>query len=262
MARKWTKKEENNKRKELSNLYVKKNKSIGEIAKILYINQSTVYDRLVRLGISINRESKEKFNNQRKDIIIPKGFSKCLAEFVGVLLGDGHLSSTQTTVTLGKKDEYVNYVVDLMEKLFGAKPKVANTKRGDFVIYIGSVKLVRWFLEMGLVFNKVKCQVDFPSWISGNQNYMKAALKGFFDTDGSVYKLKYGVQFSFCNKSKPLLLSTRVMLIKLGFSPSRINKNKNIYLTRRNDLIKYFQEIGFGNKKHAKRFKKFFGCVV
>ena len=180
-----------------------------------------------------------------------------MAEFVGILLGDGHLSLSQVSVTLGKKDEYADHVMDLMENLFHARPKKILTKRKDVVIYIGSTMLVRWFVSMGLVHNKVQYQVDFPRWIFKNRKYMTRTLKGFFDTDGSVYKLRYGAQMSYCNKSKPLLKSARIMLLELGYSPSKINNSKNIYLTRRQDLFRYLREIGFGNKKHEKRFLKF-----
>lgn len=262
MPKKWTADEEAVKKKELFNLYIKKNKSIGEIAEILEIGESTVYDRLLRLKIPIIRENKIGYNNKRNDIFFPKKFSENLAEFVGILLGDGHLSPTQVSVTLGKKNEYDDYVVSLIEKIFKITPRKIFTERKDAVIYLGSTELVKWFISMGLVFNKVKSQVDFPKWIFQEKNYMRGVLRGFFDTDGSVYKLRHGVQFSYCNKSKPLLKSIRFILKELGFHPSKFTNNKNIYLTRKNDLIRYFNEIGFGNKKHEKRFFEFCGCVV
>jgi len=129
MAKRWTIKEEFSKKNELSLLYVRRNKPIGEIARILDIGESTVYDRLLRLKIPVNRKNKEGYNNIRNDICIPKKFSENLAEFVGILLGDGHLRSSQVSVTLGKKDEYANHVMDLMDGLFHARPKKIFTKR-------------------------------------------------------------------------------------------------------------------------------------
>lgn len=262
MARKWTKEEECKKRNELSKLYVKQNKSIGEIARILNINDSTVYNRLIRLNIPVDRRRKERCNNIRNDIRIPNKFSASLAEFIGILLGDGHVTPTQVTVTLGKKEnQFVDYVADLMEGLFHVKPKKVLTVRGDFVVYIGSTEAVRWLLSMGLVHNKVKYQVDFPKWIFDRREFIKKSLRGFFDTDGSVYKLRFGMQLSYCNKSKPLLTSTRRMLLSMGYFPSRVSNNKNVYITRRADLLRYHKEIGFSNKKHEKRFLKFFKGV-
>ena len=101
MAVRWTAKQELLKRQELEKLYVKENKSIGEIAVILHISQSAVYDRLVRLRIKPTRYRKAGFNNKRQDVVIPRRSSSTLSEFIGILLGDGHLTPTQVAVTLG-----------------------------------------------------------------------------------------------------------------------------------------------------------------
>ena len=257
MARRWNKIEEKIKKKELGKLYVKENKTIGEVARMLGIAESSVYLRLLRLGIKPRPFKKATYRNINYNVVIPKKYSAELSEMVGILLGDGHLSPTQVTVTLGKKDEYTGYVSNLMERLFKVRPKVATTKDGHYVIYLGSVRLVRWFLDMGLAFNKVNSQVDMPRWCFRNESYMRNVIRGLIDTDGSVYKLKSGnSQISFCNRSSPLLNSARLLLINLGFNPSRIS-GFNIYLTRKKDLSKYYREIGFNNKKNKKRFLEF-----
>lgn len=253
MARRWTKQEETEKRKELSQLYEKENKTIGEIAKILKLKESSVYDRLIRLGIPPARYKKTGYNHKRTDISIPKK-SENLAEFIGVMLGDGSITPTQVTVTLGKKDKYTEYVERLIRRIFRIQTKTIYTKKGDAVIYFGSTEVVRWLLNMGLVFNKVKYQVDIPNWIFKKKRYMRKTLRGLIDTDGSVYKLKFGRQISFTNHSIPLLKSVRRICQELNFNPSKITSFK-IYLTKQQDIDKYFKEIGFGNKKHIERFK-------
>lgn len=69
------------------------------------------------------------------------------------------------------------------------------------------------------------------------------------------------MQMAYCNKSIPLLRSTRKMLLDLGYFPSKVSNNKNVYLTKQSDLWRYSKEIGFSNKKHEKRFLKFFKGV-
>lgn len=256
MPRRWTTAEEQVHRKKLVAFYVDENKTISEIADILHIAENSVYDRLVRLGIPSQRTKKSRCNNQHTDIQIPTTHSTDLAEFVGCLLGDGHLSPTQVTVALGAKDRYAPYVLDLIHRIFGIHAKQTATKRGYCVIYFGSTAIVRWFREMGLVRHKVKSQVDIPTWIMKRKQFMRAALRGLFDTDGSVYKLRWGLQISFCNRSLPLLQSVQRMLKILGFHPSNIS-GFNIYLTRRADTARFFREIGFGNQKHVDRYLKF-----
>lgn len=257
MARRWTKIEEREKRKALQFLYVKQNRTIGEIAGLLEIKESTVYDRLIRLNIPISRFRKPGYNNINRKIFVPKVYTAQLAGFIGILLGDGHLSPTQVTVTLGFKDELGDYVVVLIEKLFHIKPKRIVTNRGDQVIYFGSTVVVRWLRKMGLVYNKVKFQVDIPKWCFSKRSFIESTIRGLIDTDGSVYRIRSGLQISFCNRSRPLLQSVRRMFLKLGYRPSKIS-GYNIYLTRRLDLLKYFKEIGFNNGKNKKRFMEFY----
>ncbi len=253
MARRWTKQEEREKRKELSQLYEKENKTINEIAKILKLKESSIYDRLIRLGIPPARHKKAGYNHKRTDINIPEK-SENLAEFIGIMLGDGSITPTQVTVTLGKKDKYENYVEKLMQKLFHIQIKTIHLKTGNAVIYFGSTEVVQWLRNMGLVFNKVKYQVDIPSWIFKKKKYMRKTLRGLNDTDGSIYKLKFGRQISFTNRSAPLLKSVQRIYQELGFNPSKISSYK-VYLTKQRDIDKYFKEIGFGNKKHIERFR-------
>lgn len=258
MARRWTKIEEAEKRAELIKLYVKDNKSLREVAVILGLSEGGVYDRLIRLGIPSLRRNKIRCNNLRQDITIPWRSIK-LAEFIGILLGDGNITPTQVTVTLGtKEDEYVAYVVKLMTELFGAQAKVSVNKKGHKTVYIGSTMLVKWLLQMGLVKNKVKMQVDIPDWCYEKKKYLKAVIRGMFDTDGSVYRLKRsnGIQISFTNRSFPLLKSAIFILRKLGYSPSKISCYK-VYLTKKRDIKTYCKRIGFANQKHAKRIKIF-----
>ncbi len=258
MPSRWTKKEEAKKRKELKQLYVKENKTISEIGHILHISQSSAHKRLIRLNIPVTPSKKIHYRNIQYPVKLHKHYSNKLAEFIGIMLGDGHISHFQVTVTLGtKENEYVQYVSKLMNEIFNTKSRICVRKTGHQVVYMGSVSAVKWLENMGLTHNKVKYQVDVPKWILAKDTYMKNAIRGLIDTDGSVYKLKFGVQISFCNSSQPLLETTRSMLIKLDFHPSKICNHKQFYLTKREDLQKFFKEIGFNNSKHYRRFINF-----
>ena len=262
MARAWTKQEKRFYTKELYTLYIQENKTIKEVASILCIAPQTVFKRLASCNIKTIPERKEKYRNIRRDIVIPKRYSKELAEFIGVMLGDGKISHFQVLVTLGNKElVYASHVCDLMEKLFLGRPKIATRSTGYHDVYIGSVLLTTWLLSMGLVTNKVKYQVDVPNWIFSKKSYMKACLRGFFDTDGSIYKLRQGMQISFTNYSTPLLFALRKMLFELEYTPSRLSSHK-VYLTRKEDVTRFFKEIQPKNKKHLQRFETIHASVV
>jgi len=257
MARRWNKKEEDFYRSELKNLYIKENKTIGEIAVILGISEPTVFLRLKRLGIKTQPHLKENYIRKPKYIEIPKKYSSDMAEFFGIMFGDGHVSHFQVQVNLGTKEmSYAEYVQSLIAKIFKTNPKIATRASGYHDVYLGSTQVTSWLFKEGLVSNKVKSQVDIPPWIFTEPIFMESFLRGFFDTDGSVYKLRFGIQISLTNHSFPILISLHKMLFTLGYSPSKISADR-IYITKVKDLKRFFEEIQPKNPKHLERFKLF-----
>ncbi|HEY4526568.1 MAG TPA: LAGLIDADG family homing endonuclease [Candidatus Paceibacterota bacterium] len=261
MARRWNIDEEQKYRTELIQLYVQANKTIDEVGEILNISPKTVFDRLKRLGIESCREKKESIYNKRRDLALPECRSKNLSELFGVLLGDGHITHFQLCVTLGSKElEYAHHVSYLIETVFGKKPGLCTRKTGHRDVYLGSTMITGWLLEQGLVHNKVAAQVDVPLWIFRHKTFMNAFLRGFFDTDGSIYRLRYGMQISLTNKSIPLLHSLQQMLIELGYSPSGLSAFR-VYLTKKQDVDRFFREVQPANSKHRQRYEIFKNCV-
>lgn len=257
MARRWTTEEEKKYRTQLIRFYVRQNKSLKEVAKTLGIAEQTVFQRMCRLGIPTRPERKRQYLNRRSDITFPPKPDSFLAEFFGVMLGDGHISHFQTVVTLGSKEiAYVRYVASLIKKLFRVSPGISYRRSGYHDVYVGSVVLTKWLRARGLVNNKVRSQVTVPTWIYSSRSFMKAFMRGFFDTDGSVYLLKHGVQISFTNYSWPLLKSLHSILSRLGYNPSKISSHK-VYLTNRRDITRFFEEITPHNPKHRRRFQEY-----
>lgn len=260
MPQRWTSSEERLKSLELKRLYVRENRTIGEIGKLLGIAQQTVFQRLERLGIPTAPERKATYAaRRRQDIIIPKQRTAKLAEFFGIMLGDGRLAPYQVMVTLGSKETaYARHVSQLMRELFGVSGWIATRRKGYRDVYVGSLDLVEWFKREGLVHNKVRSQVDAPAWIFSKQEFLNAFVRGLFDTDGSVYALRFGMQVSFTNRSAPLLRSLRRALLLLGYHPSVISSHC-VYLTRRDEIVRFFKEVHPANKKHQRRFIEILG---
>ncbi len=257
MVKVWDKKENKQHKKLLVKLYLTENKTIKEIGLLLRVSEKTIYKRLKKLKIKTIPSKKLGYCNKRNDINVPKKRSEDLAEFFGVMLGDGKLSPTQVIVTLGNKEkDYVLYVQNKMYKLFNALPKISIRRLGYHDIYLGSVELSRWLRKEGLVYNKVKSQVNAPKWIFSDKKYCEAFLRGFFDTDGSVYELKFGIQISLTNRSLPLLKSLQKMLFKLQYKASSISSYK-VYITKKEDIVRFFRDIKPKNAKHLSRFEYF-----
>lgn len=192
--------------------------------------------------------------------------SEKLAEFVGVMLGDGGITKYQLGVTLHRYDDepYSRFVKKLFLDLFHVKASTFSHKRGlaDSVI-VSRMKLVEHAVkELGLVVgNKVRQQVDIPQWIKDDRKLTIACIRGLVDTDGCVFTHRYtvnGKQYAykklcFTNHSTPLLLSVFDALSILGMNP-RLARGEDVRLDSKGDIQTYFQLIGSSNPKHLNKY--------
>ena len=199
--------------------------------------------------------------NKANEIQIPEK-SEELAEFIGLVLGDGSLSMGQCMIYLNsqknKDRDYVYFVSDLIKELF--KLNCPITKRKDcncYRIIISSVNLIKYLVKIGLVTgNKTKNQVKVPAWIQHRKNLSIVCLRGLMDTDGGIFLHKYkanGKEYKyfktcFSNKSEPLLDFVRTTLSKLGFNP-KIRANKQIWLYNESEVKQYFEKISSHNDR-------------
>lgn len=211
--------------------------------------------------------SKKGGTNSAKKVPFPS-LSSDLAEFVGIMLGDGGVSRNQITVTLGftTDKEYAPYVMELIYKLFKIKASAYTPSNHNvFRIRASGVNLVKNLLSYGLVQgNKVKKQFDIPAWIQRKDEYIKACIRGMVDTDGCVHrKVRRGaggieyrsVGITFCSASRPLQYSLLKLFSILGFKAAI--SGRTIYLCGKKQVQRYVREIGFSNPKHLNRYKNF-----
>ena len=208
-----------------------------------------------------------------KKIKIPKR-SKLLAEFVGIMLGDGGITPYHIDITLGENEKnYIQYVGGVIYKLFSVIPKTYELKTSKATsITVGRKALVNFCQEIGLVLgNKIKQQIDIPNWIIENKTFLRECIRGLFDTDGCFFIHNYvshGRRYSylkitFTSASAPLVDSVADALINLGINV-RISKNYRDKSGRGGDVRiddalcvkKYIQKIGTHNQKHLDKIKK------
>ena len=188
-----------------------------------------------------------------------------LAEFIGIMMGDGGISRYQTTITLHHTDdlEYSTFVVRLIKNLFKVAPNIYHSSKDSVNdIAVSRKELSLYLHELGLpIGNKVKQQFDIPKWIKKNKKLAVACLRGLVDTDGCIFTHRYRVKgvwyiykkLSFTSASKPLRESVHALLQKLNFH-SRIT-NHDVRLDRVEDMKRYFSIINSHNPKHLKRYR-------
>ena len=193
-----------------------------------------------------------------------------LAEFVGILLGDGGITSSQITITLHKNDDrkFALYVQELIKGLFGIVPSFYK-RENTVSIVISRTKIVKFFNNMGIpIGGKVRQQTDVPSWIKKSKKFTKFCLRGLFDTDGCFYidkhrykeKIYYNCGINFTNRSLPILSYFKENIQQLGFHPTQKTKF-SVFLRKENEIKHYFQKIGSSNPKHLDKFKHYFNTI-
>jgi intein/homing endonuclease len=191
--------------------------------------------------------------------------SEALAEFIGIMMGDGSLTPNQLTITLHyiNDHEYGIFVIKLIEFLFDLSPGVFYDRKFSVNrITIARIKLMKYLHNLGLpIGNKIKQNIDIPQWIKERREYRVACLRGLVDTDGCVFTHSYFVngtryhykKLDFTSMSQPLLKSVDVILRDVGFHP-RLVKGRGVRLDRVEDVRNYIRIVGSHNPKHLNRY--------
>lgn len=220
-------------------------------------------------------EKKGKYNLNGcfmvKNVGLPEK-SQDLAEFVGIMMGDGGITERQITVTLNSVTDidYAGFVKKLMKKLFEVEPR-ENKRNNELVnnIRISRTSLVAFCKSIGLPEgNKIKQNLDIPNWIKENVNYLIPCIRGLMDTDGCIFLETHNIKgkkysyprLSLVSASPSLRFSVCSALKNFGFSP-KIRNNRSVQLEKNEEIKKYFDKIGTNNLKHRNRYRNFIGGV-
>jgi len=202
--------------------------------------------------------------------------SNNLAEFFGILFGDGSILDRgrihRTGISLNLTEDFIykDYVVQLMLKLFGIKPRVRERKdEGKFDIEVNSKVISKFLLYLGFPKGKKSNKLIIPNWISENKKFSQKFLKGLVDTDGSLFFAKRGtyklnaypvIEIKIIDER--FIKQLHKIIKSLGFN---CNKGKiKVQLNGKENLIKWLKEIGFGNFNLQSRYlvwKKFNYCL-
>lgn len=193
--------------------------------------------------------------------------SEELAEFIGIMIGDGGMTQNQIRVTLGLDEkEYSEGVKKIMGSITGWEPSLSVRKKNNTIeVVLAGRGLVQGLKRLGLLIgDKIKQGVRMPNWVMDKKSFVVAALRGMFDTDGSVYTDKHfrdrriysSVCIAFTSYSPVLLDDIGRSLYLLDFHPTNSTKNR-IMLRRKEEVIRFFKTINPRNSKHLTRFTNF-----
>lgn len=204
-----------------------------------------------------------RFNLNNKNVVhLPQQYSAELAELFGILLGDGSVTRYYTKVYLNLTADkgYAPFVRKICKRLFKGVPVTITPRpaRGTEEVQISSCDVSKYLL--GVEFEPRERTI--PDWIIRNKTFVKATIRGLFDTEGSVgikyFEGKNGnyfyKQLTFTNKNENILKFIEEELCKMGYLVTK-NSKKNIYISNAKNIDRYFREIGSSNPKLTKKLK-------
>lgn len=212
--------------------------------------------------------------SHRKQITTPE-YSNELAEFFGIVFGDGGISTPwQCIISLNsvRDKDYVLYIRDLVIRLFGLVPAIRD-RRGKYctVVVCSSVELVEFLIRNGVsTGNKVKKQFDMPEWIRANSDYSRMFVRGMIDTDGILYIHRHtclghvyrNIGLCFSSYSKPLLHSVHSILENAGIYARIHSSGNKLYVYRASDVQRYLDIFGSSNPRMLTKYQDWRGVRV
>lgn len=212
--------------------------------------------------------------SHRKLVTIPDE-SVDLAEFFGIMIGDGGINNPwQATIAVNaiKDLQYSKYIVELIQKLFDLSPTVKIRSKNTLVISLNSTSIVDFLVKNGLVRgNKLKYGLKIPSWIISQSEYQRACVRGLMDTDGCLYihihKSKWGkvyknIGLNFRSYSPQLIYQVANIFKIFGIEPHISKRVKDIYLYQESAIVKYLNIFGSSNERIKSVYKNWRGRIV
>lgn len=227
----------------------------------------------------------------KRRITFPEILNEELSEFIGIVIGDGHLrfliGKQKRGTSLLRSDiiisgnanekEYLDYVRELFFLLFNTTLSYEqDTKPGAVVLRAYSRGIVQFLNKIcEIPLNRKVDFVRIPELIKKASVDCKCAfLRGLADTDFSLTFKKKSKFHSYpvikgTFKSEGLVRDLNEMVRELGFVPcllydersydSRFQKyyvRNSIYLNGKNNLGKWLRKISFSNPKLLRKVEK------
>lgn len=192
--------------------------------------------------------------------------SELLAEWVGIVLGDGSLTNDQCQISLDLKTDksYSVTVLKNLEVLFDISASVLEYPKQSLIrLVVSGVNFVKMMNFFGLkTGNKVVHQVGIPEWIKKNKNYYRSCIRGLFDTDGGSFTHIHWVKeyryrhfgLTFTSASAPLLNDFGSYLKTLNIKHGL--KKEHLFIYSVAEVKKFFDIVKPNNIKHFDRFRK------
>jgi len=221
--------------------------------------------------------------DRKRGLILPKETSEDLAEFLGIIFGDGFSNrykrkgrnswDYEFSISGDYRDDVLyhkKHVIPLIKKLFHIMPKHRKIKDQNTICVDIKSRGIYYFLK-DLGFSNPKNNIRIPKWIFGKEEYLIAFIRGFADTDFSLSfrarKIKCGYpRITTCIRdeelAKDLIISLKKLNFRINYQLNIIRYDKrgftnlinNIDINGHKNFMQWMKSIGFRNPKHITKF--------
>lgn len=222
------------------------------------------YEKLCKIAnVEPNCHDYIIIKNKTQEIKIPNGLDENLAEFLGLLAGDGYVSNVnyEVSITCHKildKDYINNKVSRLFFDLFSMNVIIKEEKNNNVIRCLVHSKILSEYLTSNFQVpsGKKKGKLHIPGLVKPKKELLISYIRGLFDTDGSVYlRRKSGLVISIISRDSVFLDEVKDALNGLDYSPSI--SGKNLYIYRQEQVKRFMVEISPSNRKHLQRYDNF-----
>ncbi len=201
-----------------------------------------------------------------------------IAEFVGIMLGDGCIGiyglehngrmkkQHQLKVTLDSRNqEYVKYVSNILSEVLGTTPKIHNKKTENATdLRIFKREKIRYVIEkIGLKLSPKWGRMEIPPHYSKGK-LARFVIKGLFDTDGCVTIFNNNStiypRLEIRMSPSPAQKQIEEILLENGFNfkIQQLERGKTkIRISGRRELKKWFDLVGSSNPVHLNKALRF-----
>lgn len=198
----------------------------------------------------------------KKEIKIPQ-LNEELSEILGALNGDGYLGKKPYEICItGSKleNEYFSYLKRILEKSFNLNFKISYQENRIRIRSYSKELILFLNKQYNLPIGRKTGNLMIPFRLKKNKNFLRAYLRGLFDTDGSIYiRRKKEPVLEIISVDKNYLEEIKKALEYLGFKVG--TSGKNLYIYNKTEIVKFFNEIKPNNRKHLKKYKIYFNVM-
>lgn len=193
-----------------------------------------------------------------------------LAEFLGILLGDGNLNKTSNCITIvGSLEDLIYFkktVIPLINELFAINPYLKKRNdRNAYYIYFNSKKIMDFLSKELNLCRGNKVNAKIPELILHNSRLVPHFLRGLFDTDGCLKfskqnkKINYYPRIQFCFRDTKFSKEIAILLKKSDFkfteyTEKRVNGLRYYQISGEKNLEKWMNLVGTNNLVHKTKY--------